>query len=106
MFALFHDWFPEKFEFILIQYFFGIVRNRSSHRRCSVREGVLRNFAKFPGKYLCQSLFFNKVAGLRKTCEFPVNFAKFSRTLFLQNYGSRGVPILLCLLNLNFSVKS
>ena len=37
--------------------------NRSSHRRCSVRKGVLRNFAKFTGKHLCQSLFFNKVAG-------------------------------------------
>ena len=27
--------------------------------------GVLRNFAKFTGKHLCQSLFFNKVVGLR-----------------------------------------
>ena len=26
--------------------------------------GVLENFAKFTGKHLCQSLFFNKVAGL------------------------------------------
>ena len=34
----------------------------SSHRGCSVRKGVLRNFAKFSGKHLCQSLFFNKVA--------------------------------------------
>ena len=25
--------------------------------------GVLRNFAKFTGKSLCQCLFFNKVAG-------------------------------------------
>ena len=38
---------------------------RSSHRRCSVKKGVLRNFAKFTGKHLCQSLFFNKAAGLR-----------------------------------------
>ena len=29
--------------------------------------GVLRNFAKFTGKHLCQSTFFNKVAGLRPT---------------------------------------
>ena len=36
---------------------------RSSHRRCSVKKGVLRNFAKFTGKHLCQSLSFNKVAG-------------------------------------------
>ena len=38
---------------------------RSSHRRCSVKKGVLRNFAKFTGKHLYQSLYFNKVAGPR-----------------------------------------
>ena len=38
---------------------------RSSHRRCSVRKSVLRNFAKFTGKHQCQSLFLNKVAGLK-----------------------------------------
>ena len=32
-------------------------------RRCSVKKG--RNFARFTGKHLWQSLFFNKVAGLR-----------------------------------------
>ena len=26
--------------------------------------GALKNFAKFTGKYLCQSLFFNEVADL------------------------------------------
>ena len=36
---------------------------RSSHRRRSVSKGVLRNFAKFTAKRLCQSLFFNKVIG-------------------------------------------
>ena len=39
---------------------------QSSHRRCSVRIYVLRNFAKLTGKHLCQSLCFNKVAGLRQ----------------------------------------
>ena len=33
-------------------------------QRCFVRKGVLRNFAKFTGKHLCQSLFSNKVTGL------------------------------------------
>ena len=47
-------------------------------------EGVLRNFAKFTGEYLCQSLFFNKATSLRHRC-FPVNFSKFLRTPFLQN---------------------
>ena len=45
---------------------------------------VLRNLAKFTGKHLCQSLFFDKVAGLKpvlmtifKTDAFK-NFAKFN----------------------------
>ena len=37
---------------------------RSSHGCCSVKKGIVRNFANFTGKHLCQSLFFNKVAGL------------------------------------------
>ena len=37
---------------------------RSSHKRCSMKKGALKNFAKFTGKQLCQSLFFNKVASL------------------------------------------
>ena len=40
------------------------VNYRSRHRRCSVKKGVLRNFAKCTGKHQCQSLFFNKAAGL------------------------------------------
>ena len=30
-----------------------------------MKKGVLRNFTKITVKHLCQSLFFNKVAGLR-----------------------------------------
>ena len=30
-----------------------------------ITKNVLRNFAKLTGKYLYQSLFFNKVTGLR-----------------------------------------
>ena len=88
---LFHDWFSVKFEFIHKQYFFGMMKNRSSHWRCSVGEGVLRNFVKFLGKHLSQSLFFNKVAGLRKkeTLTRVFSCAKFSRTPFLQNTSGR-----------------
>ena len=38
---------------------------RSSHQSYSARKGVLRNFAKFTGRHLSQSLFLNKVAGFR-----------------------------------------
>ena len=44
---------------------------RSSHRRCSVRKGFLRKFAKFTGKNLCQSLFFIKETLAQVfSCEF------------------------------------
>ena len=36
--------------------------SRSSRPEVFCKKGVLVNFAKFTGKYLCQSLFFNKVA--------------------------------------------
>ena len=68
----------------------GIIR--SSHRRSSIEKGVLKTFAKFTGKHLCQSLFFNKVADLRPAtlskkrlwhrC-FLLNFAK--NTYFTEN---------------------
>ena len=38
---------------------------RSCHQRCSIKKGVLKNFAKFTGKHVCQSPLFNQVAGLR-----------------------------------------
>ena len=37
-------------------------------RRCSVKKGVLRNFAKFTGKHLCQSLFLLKLQANRTFC--------------------------------------
>ena len=74
---------------------FRVFTCRSSHRRCSGKMGALRNFAKVTGKHLSQSLFFNKVAGVRSANllkmslwhrYFPVNFAKFLRTLFLTDH--------------------
>ena len=32
---------------------------RRSHQMCSMKKGLLRNFANFTGKHLCQSLSFN-----------------------------------------------
>ena len=45
---------------------YGEYKNyRSRHQRCSLRKGILTNFAKFIGKQLSQSPFFNIVTGLR-----------------------------------------
>ena len=56
-----------------------------------MEKGGLRNLTKFTGKQLCQSLFYNKVVGLRPAtllkkrlwhrC-FPVNFVKIQRASF------------------------
>ena len=72
--------------------------DRTSHRKCSLKNGVLKNFAKFAGKDLCQSLFFHKVTGFRpaillkrrlwQNC-FTVNFANILRTHFLQKTSRR-----------------
>ena len=43
---------------------FNCNRFSSSRPEAFFKLGVLKNFAKFTGKHLCQSLFFNKVAGL------------------------------------------
>ena len=40
-------------------------RDRSSRPEVFFKKVVLRNFTKFKGKHLCQSLFFNKVASFR-----------------------------------------
>ena len=54
------------FDRVQSKYFFKTYR--SSHPEVFCEKGVLRNFTKFIGKQLCQSLFFNKVAGLRRRC--------------------------------------
>ena len=75
----------------LYLYLLGYYIFRSSHRRCSLKKGYLRNFAKFTGKHMCQSLFFDKIAGLRPAALlkktlwhrcFRVKFVNFLTTPF------------------------
>ena len=68
----------------------------SSHRKCSLRKGVLRNFAKFTRKNLCQSLFIIKLQASasnfikkRLTQVFPCEFCEISKnTLFTEHFGA------------------
>ena len=57
------------------------------------KKGVLRHFAQFTGKHLCQSFFFNKLAALgpatllkKETLAqvFPCEFYEISKTTFLE----------------------
>ena len=59
---------------------------KSCHQRCSVKKGILKNCAKFT-ENTCARVSFFKIS-LWHRC-FPVNFAKFLRTPFLQNTSGR-----------------
>ena len=64
---------------------------RCSRAKVFYKKGVLRTFEKFTGKHLCQSLFFNKVAGPRPAAlskketlaqVFSCEFCKISNNTF------------------------
>ena len=77
--AIWHFWFSFKRR-----------KTRSSHSEVFCKNDVLRNFPKFIGKHLCQSLIFNKVAD--QACNFIKNetlaqvfsceFCKISKSTF------------------------
>ena len=69
----------------------SILMTRNSRRELLCKKGVLRNFGKFTGRHLCQSLVFKAEA-----CNFiktetlaqvlTVNFAKILRAPFLTEH--------------------
>ena len=65
-------------KWLLINPFHATFKNSRPVVFC--KKVVLRNFAKFTGKHLCQSLFLLK-KGLWHRC-FPVKFCKISKTTF------------------------
>ena len=83
--------------------------SRSSRPTVFCEKGVLRNFAKFTGKHLCQSLFFNKFLFFIKketlaqtfSCEFyeiskNTFFTEHLRWLLLELFFRR-YPLRICL---------
>ena len=60
---------------------------RSCRADVFCKNGVLTNFEKFAGKYLCQACNFIKIETLAHVFRsFPVNFGKFLRTPFLRGH--------------------
>ena len=111
-------------------FLFGRVAQKQPPK-ASKKKGVLKNSARFTGKHLCQSLFFNQVAGLRPATllkkrlwhrRFPVNLAKFLKTPILksicerlllvvewrtkQKLSHRDLVLLTCIVYSNISVAS
>ena len=72
-------------------------RYRSSHRSCSLRKDVLRNFAKFTKNTCARVSFLINFATLLKKGpwhrSFPVNFAKFLRALFFTEHLWATAPV-------------
>ena len=77
---------------LFLQHYFGIrlplTTSRSSCPEVLCKLDLLRNFAKFPGKHLCQSLFF--VAGLRheksrKITSFRARVIRANKVVVVEN---------------------
>ena len=58
---LFVSRFQVIFSYFIKRLCFLYINFRSSHQWCSIKKGVLKKFAKFTGKHLCQSLFLIKL---------------------------------------------
>ena len=78
---------------------FGVrlIITRSRHRRCSVKRGVLKNFANFTGKHLCWSLFlimlqsFNPATFLKRDSNTGVllwSLGNFQNVYFEERLGT------------------
>ena len=65
---------PVKHLFQIFRYKPSESIGRSSRQVVFCKKGILKNFAKFTGKHLCQSLYFNKVAGLSFKGSFNFNY--------------------------------
>ena len=74
---------------------YNIIANyRGSHQRCCIEKGILENVAKFTGKYLYQSLIFDRFVDLRPVLLFKKRLAKvfsfefceiFKNTFFIEH---------------------
>ena len=74
----------EKYDFSGYCYYLvvHVYNYRSSCPALFCKKSVLRNLAKLTGKHLCQSLFLNKVAGLRQCIYVDFSFVIWTLLLF------------------------
>ena len=61
---------------------------KSSHRRCSVKKDVLKNFAEFTEKHKCQSLFLSESLNKKETLAqvFPCEFCQIFKNPFFTGH--------------------
>ena len=58
--------YPRGIFWTLLHIYAEAVVHGCSVKKLFCKKGALKNFAKFIGKHLCWSVFFNKVAGLKE----------------------------------------
>ena len=88
--------------------------HRSSHHRCSIKKGVLKNFAKFTGKNIC-TRFCNLIKKETLAEVFSCEICEIFKNIFLTEHlqTTASVPLdtrsetwqLLSLLELNYTVS-
>ena len=69
--------------------FSDVLLVRNSHPEVFCKKDVLRNFAKFTGRQLCESRFFNKIAGVvpeTLSQVFSCEFIEISKTTFFTEH--------------------
>ena len=70
-------------KFLILWVISTMAKFRSSRPEVFCKKGVLKNFAKFTWKYLCQSLFFNKVAKKETLSQlFSCKFCRIVKNTF------------------------
>ena len=80
-----HRCFPVKY----VKFLRAVNLKNISHRRCSLRKGVLRNFAKFIWKHLCQSYRSEACNFIKKEIlaqVFSCEFCEILKSTFYTEY--------------------
>ena len=98
---VFTVFYRKYFSFVPFSFPPGVFYNyRSSTHRCSMRKYILRNFTKYTGKHLCQSLFIKKKTLAQVLfCEF----CEISKNIFFTEHLWTTASIIRISLSLFFS---
>ena len=72
----------------IFRFFLKITLNGSSHQRCPMKKGVLRNFTKFTGKHLCQRCNSGIQRYSKETLAqlFSCEFCEISKNIFFKEH--------------------
>ena len=95
------DWEPNRMYYFSTQCSMCMCTCRNSRPKVFCKKGVLRNFSKFRGKHLYQSLFLNKV--IKKEAQvFSCEFCEISSNTFFTEYLRAAASVYFLLFDTSF----